>query len=123
MSAEPDRGVHLRSDQPYDVIRVFLFECPAAPEIYTLSLHDALPIAQLAQQMPVACEQDAILVTRAVDDFDVARMHGELRRVAADRAQPPGEAAEHRIGEETAHMPKRTRIVSISCPVGCARSP
>ena len=78
---------------------------------------------QLAQQVTVAGEQDTILASRALDDLGVRRMQRELRAISAEGAQPPGVAAEHRVGEKAVHMPKRTRRVSISCPVGSVRMP
>src|SRR5438552_4510645 len=43
-SAERDNSSNLRAPTPQPVTVTFLFSHPATTEIYTLSLHDALPI-------------------------------------------------------------------------------
>src|SRR5690606_41364587 len=93
-----------------DVLQLLAFPAPASPEIYTLSLHDALPIWCSALRLALA-ESDAIAagagwctstVHRAVWGSRVPRN----ARTLHDAAQPS-----HRSGR-TAQDRKSTRLNS-----------
>src|SRR5207244_11422603 len=58
-----------------DVCLVFLFNDTATTEIYTLSLHDALPIC-IARRVVV----DAVHAVTARPGVELLRRHGEFRR-------------------------------------------
>src|SRR5437879_6742528 len=51
----------VRSDPLFALFRVFFFTAPATSEIYTLSLHDALPISRRLRRPRIARRGHAVL--------------------------------------------------------------
>src|SRR3712207_7339848 len=70
-------------------IRFFFFNDTATTEIYTLSLHDALPICQAPQ------------AARRRDRQERRREHGQLRRLPERQREPPGAARKDRDRKST----------------------
>src|SRR5688572_31522446 len=79
--------------------RVFFFNDPAATEIYTLSLHDALPICQHRDAADQGAHAAAALLRR-----QLARRH--LLRAGGERA-----AAEGRSEEHTSELQSQSNLV------------
>src|SRR3712207_9439088 len=58
----------------------FFFNDTATTEIYTLSLHDALPISELcARRVIIATEIERVVEDREIDKVDPASKGGHLR--------------------------------------------
>src|SRR5687768_18304742 len=79
---------------------VFFFNDTAPTEIYTLSLHDALPIFGAAREEDVARGRDRDLQLEEVDDGDDDRLE----------QREPGKQAE-RSEEHTSELQSRLHLV------------
>src|SRR5437867_5223169 len=77
----------------YCLILLFLFNHTATTEIYTLSLHDALPICGNGDDV------DGRPVHERRDDAELIRNDELLRRVYADRRYHPSERSEEHTSE------------------------
>src|SRR5205823_14316113 len=84
----------------------FFYTNPATPDIYTLSLHDALPICPVIIDVDfgAGCLDDFPddLATRADDLTDLVlrdRNRGDARRVLADLAASAGQRSEEHTSE------------------------
>src|SRR3712207_8619503 len=82
-------------------IRLFFFNDTATPEIYTLSLHDALPISHLAHAP----------LDRAVHLDDVPRAGRSVEAVDALGDDPAAEPARLKLEEHTPELQSRPYIV------------
>src|SRR3712207_6032048 len=80
----------------------FFFNDTATTEIYTLSLHDALPIYVVAQRG----------LLRRLPDHRVAHQRGGGRQVAADRGEVErGDRQHERSEEHTSELQSRQYLV------------
>src|SRR5687768_17827548 len=86
--------------------RVF-FNATATTEIYTLSLHDALPIFRQRRVRPEG-EADVGPVAVDVDAVAVVALEGDPAR--ADRAAPPADVG-FRSEEHTSELQSRLHLV------------
>src|SRR5207248_10701901 len=85
-------------------LSVFIVEWPAPPQLYPLSLHDALPILALAAEL---LEQDA-------DDTPPGRIEGRRRLVEDEHARRADEClgdAEPRSEEHTSELQSPYELV------------
>src|SRR5436190_4776713 len=71
------RVIGTRSPRPFVPVLLFLFDEPAPTEIYTLSLHDALPIFELGRARPQRGEERQLAAARGADDADLLRIDAE----------------------------------------------
>src|SRR2546429_7929567 len=81
---------------------IFFFNDTATTEIYTLSLHDALPIASLPRALFATHLSDSLGDLRIGHcRLRSRRSSGLCRRLeAALRPAPPGRSEERRVGKE-----------------------
>src|SRR2546430_10638341 len=86
----------------------FFFKDPATPEIYPLSLHDALPIFDHRGQQ-VMSRRDRVHVAGQVQ---VERLHGDDLAVSAPgRAALDAERGPHRSEEHTSELQSQSNLV------------
>src|SRR3712207_8050301 len=79
-------------------IIIFFFNDTATTEIYTLSLHDALPISVLEPREPPVPLRDDGTGALGADrgpDHDVRHRHGHRRHDQRHRPLPEGRSEEH----------------------------
>src|SRR5262249_60750146 len=88
-------SLHLHS-----MSRFFFFTDPAPPEIYTLSLHDALPISRRAGGR-----------ARSAADRGAALGRADRRRVGPPRRQPAVRGPGGQIGRHTSELQSLTNLV------------
>src|SRR5690606_41300647 len=96
------------------VFCLFFFQYPAAPETYTLSLHDALPIcAGGAGDRPAGRRPDHHLRVLALDvpDQHPARRGRVRRGLAAGRLDRRADPAAARSEEHTSELQSRENLV------------
>src|SRR5437762_11120921 len=89
-----------------DCASLFFFTHPATPEIYTLSLHDALPISGIQANLVTLLEGPALETAEAADGEGRAASHvlGNVERSADRDVRPEAGALEHLHLEQVAGL-------------------
>src|SRR3712207_9544215 len=89
-------------------VRVFFFNDPATTEIYTLSLHDALPISRDGDEAAA----DARARDRAHRHVAaLVELHAHLQRPARAHEPQPAREDLHRSEEHTSELQSRQYLV------------
>src|SRR5687768_18239922 len=83
----------------------FFFNLTSAPEIYTLSLHDALPISMLMEPMIELAPRMCIAKMPASMDGPICSVSG------AYSVQPAADGPVHRSEEHTSELQSRLHLV------------
>src|SRR2546430_10037448 len=90
----------------------FFFNDTAPTEIYTLSLHDALPICQARQRSPPQSIRHTDAVLRSVLDADPAPPAGSVRRPGRPTLLvPPSLQSRRRSEEHTSELQSQSNLV------------
>src|SRR5207249_8745066 len=76
------------------ILSLFFFTCTATTEIYTLSLHDALPIFAKGGETPVRCRGVIHPAERAIGPRRAGMLHQPLGR-AYDEPRAAARSEEH----------------------------
>src|SRR3712207_6876421 len=85
----------------------FFFNDTATTEIYTLSLHDALPICERLRPVPMLGAQHGLVIVHAVRHLeDAVRMRQQARHQAGARR-----GADRRSEEHTSELQSRQYLV------------
>src|SRR5690606_42034554 len=89
---------------------LFFLRPPATPEIYTLSLHDALPICLMRRERAVPANPARLRFARSPRQATITACHCVLCAAGSPRRAPPGRSPS-RSEEHTSELQSRENLV------------